>query len=69
MTKQLTRIEGIGITVEEARALYATSTERARAALDAVDVPVTVQAPECTITLPDGRTVRFYSLAGGSGDE
>lgn len=63
MAKQLTRIEGIGITVEEARALYAASSERARAALDAVDVGYTVNMPDATITLLDGSVVRFYSDA------
>lgn len=60
MGKQLTRIEGIGVTVLEARELFASASGRAKAVLDAA---VDAQVPEMTITLEDGRTVAFYSCA------
>jgi hypothetical protein len=57
-----TEIQGIGLTPAEARELLAMATERALRALEAVEVLETVRVPETTITLEDGRTVRFYSV-------
>jgi hypothetical protein len=61
-----TDIRGIGLTPAEARELMAMATARAWRVLDAMDddvpVAVTVGVPDATITLLDGRTVRFYSV-------